>query len=211
MWYFFFFNDTATTEIYTPSLHDALPISETSRAWDIGFEQPLLNDRLRFGATYFNIKINDLIDFNSSYSSLLNVGKAKTRGVEAFVTLRPISDLTVRADYTFTIAEDATTGAELLRRPKNKVSLAATYDVNENASVTATALYTGRRADIDSNTFARITTGGYTVVNLAGAYRLSDTWRFYARIDNLLDKSYEPADGFQALGISALVGLRATF
>ena len=25
--YFFFFNDTATTEIYTLSLHDALPIS----------------------------------------------------------------------------------------------------------------------------------------------------------------------------------------
>src|SRR5260370_36371693 len=28
---FFFFNDTATTEIYTLSLHDALPISATSR------------------------------------------------------------------------------------------------------------------------------------------------------------------------------------
>src|SRR6185369_17949428 len=27
---FFFFNDTATTEIYTLSLHDALPISEDS-------------------------------------------------------------------------------------------------------------------------------------------------------------------------------------
>src|SRR5436190_16486411 len=27
---FFFFNDTATTEIYTLSLHDALPISHTS-------------------------------------------------------------------------------------------------------------------------------------------------------------------------------------
>src|SRR2546430_3368785 len=26
-WIFFFFNDTATTEIYTLSLHDALPIS----------------------------------------------------------------------------------------------------------------------------------------------------------------------------------------
>src|SRR2546426_4715600 len=26
--YFFFFNDTATTEIYTLSLHDALPISD---------------------------------------------------------------------------------------------------------------------------------------------------------------------------------------
>src|SRR6202044_4284430 len=28
---FFFFNDTATTEIYTLSLHDALPIWDTSR------------------------------------------------------------------------------------------------------------------------------------------------------------------------------------
>src|SRR5258708_30993775 len=30
--FFFFFNDTATTEIYTLSLHDALPICRTRRA-----------------------------------------------------------------------------------------------------------------------------------------------------------------------------------
>src|SRR3712207_7112036 len=30
--YIFFFNDTATTEIYTLSLHDALPISSETRA-----------------------------------------------------------------------------------------------------------------------------------------------------------------------------------
>src|SRR2546430_17669368 len=30
---FFFFNDTATTEIYTLSLHDALPISERPHPW----------------------------------------------------------------------------------------------------------------------------------------------------------------------------------
>src|SRR2546429_3722896 len=30
---FFFFNDTATTEIYTLSLHDALPISRVKWAW----------------------------------------------------------------------------------------------------------------------------------------------------------------------------------
>ena len=29
-WGFFFFNDTATTEIYTLSLHDALPISRSN-------------------------------------------------------------------------------------------------------------------------------------------------------------------------------------
>src|ERR1051326_6068411 len=30
---FFFFNDTATTEIYTLSLHDALPISSSKPKW----------------------------------------------------------------------------------------------------------------------------------------------------------------------------------
>src|SRR5687767_15969549 len=38
--FYFFFDDTATTEIYTLSLHDALPISDASSAGmvDAGFE-----------------------------------------------------------------------------------------------------------------------------------------------------------------------------
>src|SRR5258708_21752213 len=32
LFFFFFFNDTATTEIYTLSLHDALPISDGAMA-----------------------------------------------------------------------------------------------------------------------------------------------------------------------------------
>src|SRR2546430_12652362 len=32
---FFFFNDTATTEIYTLSLHDALPISAAVAPWSV--------------------------------------------------------------------------------------------------------------------------------------------------------------------------------
>src|SRR2546427_5706932 len=40
--FFFFFNDTATTEIYTLSLHDALPIcwSEPSRYRSAGLPKP---------------------------------------------------------------------------------------------------------------------------------------------------------------------------
>src|SRR2546422_6229875 len=64
--FFFFFNDTATTEIYTLSLHDALPICLDARlreqrqllrleggrrrpapftALRVGFDQPALRDR----------------------------------------------------------------------------------------------------------------------------------------------------------------------
>src|SRR2546425_8600938 len=46
MFFFFFFNDTATTEIYTLSLHDALPIcgSSETRAFSVA-----LRPRLRLG------------------------------------------------------------------------------------------------------------------------------------------------------------------
>src|SRR5256885_11906210 len=38
--HFFFFNDTATTEIYTLSLHDALPISRDRGGRQRGLHQP---------------------------------------------------------------------------------------------------------------------------------------------------------------------------
>src|SRR2546430_14132312 len=51
--FFFFFNDTATTEIYTLSLHDALPISRADGRWPreiqelAEFAAGLLHDRER--------------------------------------------------------------------------------------------------------------------------------------------------------------------
>src|SRR5438552_16123071 len=47
MIFFFFFNDTATTEIYTLSLHDALPISTSAR-------RTALRDGKRGGPVDFN-------------------------------------------------------------------------------------------------------------------------------------------------------------
>src|SRR5258705_9762292 len=44
---FFFFNDTATTEIYTLSLHDALPISLRSLKPDSEWKQYRLPDSLQ--------------------------------------------------------------------------------------------------------------------------------------------------------------------
>src|SRR2546429_6639464 len=48
--FFFFFNDTATTEIYTLSLHDALPIFQADRAL-AGDDQGVVVRRHERGAT----------------------------------------------------------------------------------------------------------------------------------------------------------------
>src|SRR3712207_8201026 len=49
--FFFFFNDTATTEIYTLSLHDALPIFEQR----VGVETQMVRSELRHGARVANL------------------------------------------------------------------------------------------------------------------------------------------------------------
>src|SRR5258708_11243463 len=45
--FFFFFNDTATTEIYTLSLHDALPISERNHRALVSTERDRLHPLCR--------------------------------------------------------------------------------------------------------------------------------------------------------------------
>src|SRR2546425_6180352 len=52
--FFFFFNDTATTEIYTLSLHDALPIS------DVGLPAEF-NGVTRFLRTHVHLQLH--VDF----------------------------------------------------------------------------------------------------------------------------------------------------
>src|SRR2546426_2553363 len=50
--YVFFFNDTATTEIYTLSLHDALPISSTPFAHRAARRTSERPGRLRYGLRF---------------------------------------------------------------------------------------------------------------------------------------------------------------
>src|SRR4030081_3688616 len=99
---------------------------EESVGYDAGFEQPLFNDRIRFGSTYFHNDIRNLIQSVSDpvtfSSTLVNIGRATTEGTENFVSAAITDRVRVRADYTFTRAVDAITGLELLRRAKEKWS-----------------------------------------------------------------------------------------
>src|SRR5260370_41762839 len=53
--FFFFFNDTATTEIYTLSLHDALPISNSFDLIFRGLELVTGGQRLHRYADYLSV------------------------------------------------------------------------------------------------------------------------------------------------------------
>ena len=182
---------------------------EKSVGYDVGFEQPLFNDRMRFGSTYFHNSISDLIDFNSTFTQNINIGLATTEGTENFVSAAVTDRFRVRADYTFTRAVDAETGIQLLRRPKEKWSTTATWNPIDPLTVSATLLHVSSFLDVTRDgTASGIRAPGYTIVNLTGDYVITDQIKVFGRVDNLFNTHYQNPTGFLAPGLGVFGGVR---
>src|SRR5260370_26377246 len=70
---FFFFNDTATTEIYTLSLHDALPISCSRRSALVAERMRTLTLRVFDDPTRSNSPVSRSEEHTSELQSHLNL------------------------------------------------------------------------------------------------------------------------------------------
>jgi vitamin B12 transporter len=185
---------------------------ESSLGYDLGFEQALSNDTVRFGVTYFRNNIKNLIDDNADFTSLVNVGRAVTDGIESFVSYRPIQELTLGLDYTYTQATDEILHEELLRRPKHKASLNAQWKATSRLSLNAGVLSVSSWIDGNRDfSIPRLTAPGYTIVNLAAGYDLTPRLTLTGRIDNLFNRHYEDPVGFLQPSVGAFAGIKAKF
>jgi vitamin B12 transporter len=186
-------------------------LPERSFGYDAGFEQPVWNNRVRFGATYFHNDIRDLIDYNDTFTSLINIGHATTQGAETFVTFAVTPTLDLRADYTYTLAMDDDTGMALIRRPKHKASLTASWRPMERVTLAMTAIYVGSREDINYSGSAPALADPYYLINLDGSYQLTRSVQLFARVENLLNERYEDVVGFLRPGLGVFAGIRVSF
>ena len=118
--------------------------------------------------------------------------------------------MTLRADYTWTIARDDIADEELLRRPKNKASLTANWQATPRLNLAASVLYVSSWVDGNRNfSISRLTASPYSVTNIAASYRLSRALTLFGRIDNLLDRrQLRKPVGFQRPGLGAFAGMK---
>jgi len=186
---------------------------EESVGYDAGFEQPLFNDRVRFGSTYFHNNITNLIQFAvdpATFSSTnVNIGAAITEGTENFVSAGITDRVRVRADYTSTRTSDVMTGLELLRRPKEKWSVNVIWNPIDPLTVSATVLHTGSFIDVNRDfSIPLLLAPGYTVVNFAADYVVSDQVKIFGRVDNLFNVHYQNPTGFLQPGLGVFGGIR---
>lgn len=182
---------------------------ETSKGFDIGFEQPFNENRLRLGSSYFQNNIDSLIDFDGVANQYINIGGAKTRGLESFVRYSPLPELSFSLTHTYTLAED-NSERELLRRPRHRATLDANWNVTDDVHLGANLAYVGVREDIDLG-FSRTRMGGYPLLGLTGDWQALPSISVYGRINNLLDREYENVYGYGTEGLSGYAGVRVKY
>jgi len=186
---------------------------EESRGFDLGWEQALLDRRIKLDVTAFYNRIDNII-VGAGRSVINQPGESRARGVEVSASAELTPDLSSTLAYTFTDTEDAD-GKELRRRPRHTASLGLNYRVTDRANVNLTVRHSGSFMDtaFDEKTFVTypVDMDRYTVVNLAANYQLDDQWQFFGRVENVLNERYEDVLGYSGTERGVYVGARYRF
>jgi vitamin B12 transporter len=200
--------------LYDPFFGNDSLDTEKNFGWDFGFEQFIWENGVSFGITYFSNEFTNLIGFDENFKSI-NIDKAETKGVELFASAKPIDNLVVKANYTYTDSKDLSDNSPdkdkpLLRRPMHKAGLYFDFSFMERANANLEIIFIGNRDDKDFSFFPaeRITLDGYTLVNVSAHYDLFKFLRVYGRFENLLNVEYEEVLGYGTPKLSGFAGFK---
>ena len=191
---------------------------ERSVSYEVGADQRLWDDRVRFGVTLFRNQFRDLIQIVQAPGTFLffpeNVGRAITEGVEAYADVDPVDWLTLYANYTFTETEDIATHKPLRRFPRHRWNTGAVFTWDKLRAFAEAVVATKQ---FESETGIRSYNPGYYRIDLGFSYQIwgrlgiMERAELIARFNNVTDQRYEEVLGFPAPPFNALVGLRVTF
>ena len=190
--------------------------------YDAGVEQKLLKDRLKFGATWYDNKVKNLIQssvsIDSSYNynySYENVSKARMYGVESFLEWKALKSLQFNLSYTWTHARDTSNHVKLQRRPQNKFNFNTTWNPISDLTFSGNILYSSSWRDlpvIGSETCSVCAKGhGYFTIDIAANYKINRYVSVFARADNLLNRQFENPIGYLQPGRGGYGGFMLTY
>ena len=205
------FKAPTMNELFFPRFGNPDLGPETSWEVNAGVEQKFFG-RFLAGATYFYREVKDLIEFAPPTFQARNLGKVRLNGIEIFGDFPLNRALAVRTAYTFLTGETST--GSLPRRPRHRGHIQLRYQ-QDACHINLNTRIVGKRDDIGVLTGATVKEAGYVKLDLASSYVLP--WKppgvrdlsLFGKIENLLDKKYEEADGFRARPLNFSIGLRA--
>ncbi len=179
--------------------------AEFSDGWDIGIEQPLFGDRARLSATYFDQKIDDLIAFDLSAFTFVNIQEFSTKGVEIALDANIYDWLTLAASYTYTDAVNLSTTIAAGNQPEDRISIELSAQPVDRLTLSVGVSYNGEEID------GAAVLDDFVLVNVRAAYAVSDQLELFARVENATDADYQDNLGYGTAPASVFGGVRARF
>ena len=210
-----------TTGCYMAGNPNLEPETSTNYELGVGFDQ----DGWSASATYFLTNFDDKIeqvplrDIPGQTTSFVNgfwwtvaqnIQKARTRGVEASVTVPLHERLSWTTNATRMLeSKNRTTGASLLVVPKITANTSLNWDVTDAWSLNLSAQHIGKQlVASSSSTFAK----AYTTVDLVTGYDVNENLTLRAGVLNLDDVStLEDGNDYDGGARTFFVGLTARF
>ena len=188
---------------------------EESRSWEIGADWRA-GEALTLGASYYQTRIDDLIQYNFFARRNVNIGQAAIDGAEVHVEAKPISWSSLRLDYAWTDARNELTNSQLLRRPEHAWRIEARATPTERITIALAWSFVGERGDVtydDGGDFlsAAGRVESFSIGALSASFDLDARAQLFARIDNLTDETYEQPAAFAGAPRSGTIGVRARF
>lgn len=191
-------------QLYTNGVLSPLD-PETSKAWDVGVEQPFAEGKGRFTLTWFDRRTRNLIDFDFASFSYYNVGRTRAKGIEVAMVVNDWEGFDLSLSYTYLDAKNVLTGTRLARRPQNNLFVGLDKTWGMGLRLGADVRVGGSRYDDQANT---LFVEGHVVVGLRASYPVTDNVEVYGRVENAFDEHYEVVRTYGTRGRSAYAGLR---
>lgn len=164
------------------------------------------NSKRDIKLTAYHNKVTNLIDwqFNNTtfLTSPVNIANATLKGLSLSGS-EHFGNLTISANLDVQNARDEATNEFLSRRAQRHGQIGAYYKINK-LSIGANVFAESRR---DDSGFNDNKTAGYGILNLTAAYALNSEWSVKANVNNILNKDYELAYGYNTAGTNAFVGV----
>lgn len=201
------FHAPTFSDLYYPGSEN--PDLDPERSRNLEAHVRYERDGLELGATVYQNKIRDLLSWDNATYRMENVDRATIRGV----TLTAGYDwghTSLKASADFMRPRNDTTGERLLRRARHQFTLAAEHHFDA-LRVGAEYQFTGTRDDIavDPVSFQSVRTqlGSFGLLNLTAEYPLSSKAAVQIRWNNVFDKDYALAHGYQTPGSNVFLNL----
>ncbi len=196
------FRAPSFNDLYFPGFSNPKLQPEKSQSGEIGWR--ITDKNWRGNVTYFNNKIENLIAFDFVTSTPQNIQRARINGFEMAVDTRVLG-VDLRAQLTTQQPKNADTDRQLRSRAKTFGALGASQTIGA-WRWQVDAVLNGTRYDSATQTAAS-RMGGYSLVNASVRYTLNPNWRLEVAANNLTNKTYELARGYNQLGRQILFSL----